>query len=209
MVPTDAPTKSYGTYQNQCNPQCVCTVFGAAQANIPPPVLRFDSVPDFWLIPPFSLPERTHSFTLIHSVNHTVFHTANHSLLHHVKLGRFHIVVDSFHTVVHSVDNRKKERTHSFTLIHGVNHTVFHTVFTVWTVILHCDSHCEWVWMSVFFPAGLVYHLPGISWTRHEWRTPPQNLHSCHTDSTANFTYFVFVPSQNYRQTLVYQRLQS
>ena len=82
-----------------------------------------------------TLLERTHSFKLIHSVNHTV----NHSVLHNDKLGRFHIVVDSFH----SVDNRKrKEHTHSQCEI------TVHTVNTVW------NSHCEWVWKSVFFPAG-------------------------------------------------------
>ena len=53
-----------------------------------------------------TLLESTYSFTLIHIVNHTVFHN--------VKLGRFHIVADSLHTKVHSVDNRKrKEHTHS------------------------------------------------------------------------------------------------
>ena len=103
-----------------------------------------------------SLLERTQSFTLIHSVNHSV--------LHNVKLGRFHIVVDSFLTVVHSVDNRKrKEHTHShsFTVCITVCSTMLNWgVFTLWSIrftlwftvwitgkgkntLIHTHSQCE------------------------------------------------------------------
>ena len=81
-------------------------------------------------------------------VKNTLIYSVNHSVLHNVKLGRFHIVLDSFHTVVHSVDNRKrKEHTHShsFTVWITLCFTLCSQCELWFHTVIHTVNECEWV----------------------------------------------------------------
>ena len=61
-----------------------------------------------------------------------------------------------------------KEHTHSHS---------FTLWITVWNHSSHCDSHCEWVWMSVFFPFPVIHTVNHcVKRIDHNVKTPQFNI---------------------------------